>query len=94
MAIIHVSEAEAARDFVALMDRVRAGAEVVIESESHPVAMLTPMRPAGRKISEAIALLKKREEATGTPAVMGSDFAADIEEIVDNRKPWNPPAWD
>jgi antitoxin (DNA-binding transcriptional repressor) of toxin-antitoxin stability system len=90
MAIIHVSEAEAARDFVALMDRVRAGAEVVIESESHPVAMLTPMRPAGRKISEAIALLSKDSDAT-----IDEDFAKDVAAAVEfHREPSNPSTWD
>ena len=31
MAVIHISEAEAARDFAGLLARVRAGTEVVIE---------------------------------------------------------------
>jgi len=36
--IIHVSEAEAANDFASLLNRVRAGAEVVIEHDAQPVA--------------------------------------------------------
>ena len=35
MATIHISEADAARDFAGLMARVRAGAEIVIESDTH-----------------------------------------------------------
>jgi antitoxin (DNA-binding transcriptional repressor) of toxin-antitoxin stability system len=38
--VIHISEAEAASDFASLMERVRAGAEVVIEKDARPVAVL------------------------------------------------------
>jgi len=36
--LFHISEAEAASDFAALMARVRAGAEVIIENGARPVA--------------------------------------------------------
>ena len=39
---IHISEAEAAGDFGKLLERVRAGAEVVIESDKLPVAVFVP----------------------------------------------------
>jgi antitoxin (DNA-binding transcriptional repressor) of toxin-antitoxin stability system len=42
MAVVHISEAEAIRDFAALLAHVRAGTEVVIESELTPVAVLVP----------------------------------------------------
>jgi hypothetical protein len=35
MATIHISDAEAARDFAGLMDHVRAGVKVVIDDFSH-----------------------------------------------------------
>jgi prevent-host-death family protein len=44
--VIHVSAAEAASDFAALLDRVRAGDEVVIEHEARPIAVLRPAAPA------------------------------------------------
>jgi antitoxin (DNA-binding transcriptional repressor) of toxin-antitoxin stability system len=95
MARIRISEAEAARDFGAVMARVRAGAEVVIENGTLPVAVIhTPTDPSRRSISECLALAKKHEEETGKAPVLDSDFAADVEQIVRNRKPWNPPAWD
>ena len=94
MATIHISEAEAARDFAALLARVRAGEEVVIESDTHPAAVLRAAEPPRRSISECIALAKKHEEETGETPVLDPDFAADMEEIIRNRKPWNPPAWD
>jgi antitoxin (DNA-binding transcriptional repressor) of toxin-antitoxin stability system len=95
MARIRISEAEAARDFGTVMARVRAGAEVVIEDGTLPVAVIhTPTDPSRQSISECIALAKKHEEETGKAPILDSDFASDVEEIVRNRKPWNPPAWD
>jgi len=94
--VIHISEEEVARDFAGLMARVRAGAEVVIESDARAVAVV---RPAGvefrpRLLSESIALAKKHAEELGYEPRMDPDFAADLEEIIRNRKPWNPPAWE
>jgi antitoxin (DNA-binding transcriptional repressor) of toxin-antitoxin stability system len=89
-----MSEAEAARDFAGLMARVRAGAEVVIENGTLPVAVIHTPVPPRRAISECIALAKKHEEETGEAPVLDADFAADVEEIIRNRKPWNPPAWE
>jgi len=88
-----MSAAEAARDFPALMARVRAGAEVVIEDGTLPVAVIHAPVPPRRAISECIALAKKHEEETGEAPVLDSDFATDVEEIIRNREPWNPPAW-
>ncbi len=42
MEIIYISEADAVRDFAAVLAHVRAGSEVVIEGESAPVAVLIP----------------------------------------------------
>ena len=44
--VIRISDAEAASDFASLLDRVRAGDEVVIEHDTHPVAVLRPAPPA------------------------------------------------
>ncbi len=44
--VIHISDAEAAGDFSSLLDRVRAGDEVVIEHDAQPVAVLRPAPPA------------------------------------------------
>jgi antitoxin (DNA-binding transcriptional repressor) of toxin-antitoxin stability system len=94
--MIHISEEEAARDFAGVMARVRAGAEVVIESDARAVAV---MRPAGdefrpRLLSESIALAKKHAEDLGYEPRMDPDFAADLEEIIRSRRPWKPPAWE
>jgi antitoxin (DNA-binding transcriptional repressor) of toxin-antitoxin stability system len=94
--VIHISEEEAARDFAGVLERVRAGAEVVIESDARAVAIV---RPAGdefrpRLLSESIALAKKHAEELGYEPRMDPDFAADLEEIMKSRRPWIPPAWE
>lgn len=56
MATFHISETDAARDFAGLLARVRAGAEVVIESDAYPVVVLHTPAPSRRSIEECIAL--------------------------------------
>jgi len=92
MATIHISEAEAARDFAGLMARVRAGAEVVIDDASPAVRLSSiPARQPGRLLSEAIALA----EARGSAATLDQEFARDLEAVIDShRDALNPPAWD
>jgi len=92
--VIHISELEAASDFATLMERVRAGAEVVIETGGRPVAVLHAAAPMRRSISDCIALAKAHEEETGRAPVLDPDFAEDVEEILSQRKPWNPPTWE
>jgi antitoxin (DNA-binding transcriptional repressor) of toxin-antitoxin stability system len=94
--IIHISEAEAARDFAGVLARVRAGAEIVIEGHEPVVVVRAEVRAEvrGRLISECLALAKAHEEETGKAPVLDPDFAADVEEIVKSRKLWNPPAWE
>ncbi len=87
--VIHVSDAEAANDFASLLERVRTGAEIVIEHDARPVAVLHAAEPVRRTISECIALLP--EDSTAT---IDADFAKDVEAAVEShREPLNPPAW-
>jgi antitoxin (DNA-binding transcriptional repressor) of toxin-antitoxin stability system len=95
MATIHISEAEAARDFAGLMARVRAGAEIVIEKDASPAVVLrVAVEPRGRLLSESIALAEAHAEEMGFEPVMDPEFAADLEEIIRNRKPRDTSAWD
>lgn len=90
--VVHISEEEAANDFAAVLARVRAGAEVVIESEGSklPVAVIHSPVPARRTISECIAMLP--EDSTAT---MDADFAKDVEAAIESHlEPLEPPAWD
>lgn len=94
MAVIHISEDDAARDFAGLMARVRAGAEIVIESDARPVAVVRAVDPPRRTLSESIALAEAHSRELGYAPVMDSEFAADLEEIIRNRKPRDTSAWD
>ncbi len=91
MAVIHISEADAARDFSALMNRVRAGEEVVIGPEAAPVAVLRPAdRPYVRKLSESLRLAKER----GSAVTLDSGFGRDLEGVVAShpeplKNPWD-----
>ncbi len=93
--VIHISEEEAASDFASVLARVREGVEIVIENKGKlPVAVVHLPIPPRRTISESIALAKQHEEETGESPVFDADFAADLEDIIRQRKPWNPPPWD
>ena len=94
--VIHISKAEAASNFASLLDRVRAGAKVIIEDGSNPVAVLrsAPSR-RGRLLSESIAMAEAHAKELGYTPTLDPDFAADLQEIINShREPLNPPAWD
>jgi hypothetical protein len=91
MAIIHISEADASRDFAALLARVRAGAEIVIEDNSSPavVLRLAVERPV-RLLSESLRMAKEN----GASATLDGGFARDLEAAVDShpeplKSPWD-----
>jgi prevent-host-death family protein len=89
--VIHISEAEAARDFASLLARVRAGAEVVIERDAHPVAVVHPAEPSIRLLSESLRLAREH----GSMATLDEGFAKDVEAAIESRRePLSPPAWD
>jgi prevent-host-death family protein len=91
--VIHISETEAASNFADVLARVRAGAEVVIESErgKSPVAVLRPAEPHVRLLSESLRLAKEH----ASTATLDGDFARDVEAAIEShREPLNPPAWD
>jgi|SRR5579885_2061879 len=94
--VIHISEEEAARDFANVLARVRAGAEIIIESGERVIAVIRPgdeeFQP--RLLSESIALAKKHAENLGYEPRMDPEFAADLKEIIRSRRAWNPPEWE
>jgi len=89
--VIHISETEAASNFASLMERVRAGAEVVIEHDSQPVAIVHPAEPYVRLLSESLRLAREHSST----ATLDGDFARDVEAAVESHsEPLNPPSWD
>ncbi|MGA9071974.1 MAG: hypothetical protein WB424_17055 [Terracidiphilus sp.] len=95
METIYISEAEAVRDIAGLLARAHLGTEIVIEKESAPsIVLRKAVEPRGRLLSESIALAEMHAEEMGCEPVMDAEFAADLEEIIRNRKPRDTSAWD
>jgi antitoxin (DNA-binding transcriptional repressor) of toxin-antitoxin stability system len=95
MAATHISITELPPKIRALLDDLRAGEEIVIDSREGPVAVLrAPDRPKARTVSEVIARLEERERELGHPIIMDEDYARDMREIIAARKPRDTSAWD
>ena len=89
--VIRMSEVEAASDFASLLDRVRAGAEIVIEHDAQPVAVVRPAESPVRLLSESLRLAREH----GSTATLDPGFAKDVEAAVaSHRESLNSPAWD
>lgn len=77
MAVIHISEAEAARDLPNLLAKVRDGEAVRIDSGSETFDLIrTPQHEKSGKISDIIAALEKH----GAMATLDPGFADDVED--------------
>jgi antitoxin (DNA-binding transcriptional repressor) of toxin-antitoxin stability system len=93
--VIHISDKEAASDFASLLARVRDGAEVVVEHDARPVAVVRPADAfRGRLLSESIALAERHAKELGYEPRMDADFAADLKEIIKSRKARDLSAWE
>jgi antitoxin (DNA-binding transcriptional repressor) of toxin-antitoxin stability system len=93
--VIHVSDKEAASDFASLLARVREGAEVIIEHDARPVAVVRPTEVSpGRLLSESIALAEAHAKELGYEPTMDPEFAADLRGIINSRKPRDLSAWE
>jgi antitoxin (DNA-binding transcriptional repressor) of toxin-antitoxin stability system len=86
---LHISEGDLAKDIRSILQQVESGAEVIIERDAQPVAVIRPAGPVRRKISECIALLP-----ADSPGTIDPDFAKDVEAAIEaHREPLEPPAW-
>ena len=94
--VIHISDAEAAKDFTSLLAQVYAGTEIIIEHDARPVAVVRAIveAPVGRLLSESIALAEAHAKELGQEPTMDPDFAADLKEIINSRKPRSLSTWD
>ena len=92
MAVIHIPEAEAARDFARLLAQVHAGKEIRIDSGSSTIAMHRVPNANGREktLSEAIRLAEERRSSV----TLDDQFSRDLEAVICNhehegiRDPW------
>ena len=88
--VLHITEADLVRDVRAILQRVETGAEIIIERDAQPVAVLRSAVPLRRKLSDCIALLSDESSATIDP-----DFTNDVEAaIAAHREPLELPPWD
>ena len=92
MATIHISEAEAAKDFAGLLAKVREGAEVVIEDGLVPVARLVaPVivdRRYVRRLAESLRIARER----GSTVTLDGGFGRDVEDgIASHQEPLDVP---
>ena len=88
--VLRITEADLVRDIRTVLQRVATGVEIIIERDAQPVAVLRAAVPAGRRISECIALLPDDSSATIDP-----DFAKDVDVVIAaHGEPLAPPAWD
>jgi antitoxin (DNA-binding transcriptional repressor) of toxin-antitoxin stability system len=55
MAVLHITESEFASDVHGVLEKVRGGAEVVIEENGRPVVVITPPPVKGRNTSDVNA---------------------------------------
>jgi len=90
MVQVHMTEAEAARDFHAVLERVREGVEVVIEEGHRRIALIKAAEDPGRPIDECIALLRAR----GSAVTLDEGFTDDLEAVVAERKPVDTSVWE
>jgi hypothetical protein len=91
MAVLHITEAELARDVYGVLEKIRQGAEIIVERGAQPLAVIKAPQFRGRSIDECIALAS----AHGSPATLDDEFGKDLEDIINNRRePLTPPEWD
>ena len=95
MATTHISITELPPKMREMVDDLRAGEEIIIDSGDGPVAILrVPERRKATTISEVVLRLKERERQLGHPLIMDEDYARDMREIIANREPRDTSAWD
>jgi antitoxin (DNA-binding transcriptional repressor) of toxin-antitoxin stability system len=94
MGQIHMTEAEVTNNFAAAMEKIQQGAEIIVERDERPVAVIKPPQFRGRSIDECIALAKAYEERLGYAPMPDPDFAKDVQAAIDaHREPLDISGW-
>jgi len=104
--VFHISAEEAARDFGALMERVRAGDEIVVEEPGKAEVRMTPVARVtvetagtghqirGNTAEEILEDLAQWQAEHG-PLKLDEDFVPDMEEIHSlYNTPMDTSKWD
>src|ERR1017187_7320485 len=92
---VRITEAELTGDIHAVLAKVQAGVEVIVEQDQRPVVVIRTPQGTGRKISGFFGLGKAYEEKLGYAPVPDPGFAKDVGAAIDaHSEPLNPPSWD
>lgn len=87
MAVIHISEAEAAKDFLSLARKARDGEEFLIEGGSVSLRLSRaddlPHSSTGRPISEILASMERRSDSHVT---LDDHFGDDLEQVIQSHE--------
>lgn len=86
---LHVSETDLVTDIASILKRVETGAEVIVERDMQPVAIIRGPEPVQRKLSECIALMPD-----DSPGTIDSDFAKDVQAGITSHREALEPRWD
>lgn len=90
MVVLHMTEAEVAKDFATVLEKLRHGAEIVVEDGYSTVAVIKPVQGPGRSLDECIALAK----AHGSGGALDEDLDQDLKELLAERRRLDTSAWD
>jgi len=86
-----MTEADVSKDFSAVLEKLKSGAEILVEQDHRPVAVIRPVKGPGRLLSESIALA----EAHGSTVTLDDAFGQDLEDIIEgHREPLDGSRWD
>ena len=85
--MLHISEADLARDVHVVLDRVQSGEEVIVERNAQPVAILRAPEPRPRKLSEIAAALAENptSEADEYSRIRGEIVASGLPMLSDDE---------
>lgn len=87
---VRMTDTEVQNNFAAVLENLKHGAEVVVERDHRPVAVIIPVKGPGRPIDECIALAK----AHGCGARLDEEYAKDLEAVIASRRPLDTSVWD
>jgi antitoxin (DNA-binding transcriptional repressor) of toxin-antitoxin stability system len=89
-----MTEAEVSGNFADVLKKIGRGEEVVVDRNGQAVAIIKPVPREARTLSELVALARQREQDRGYAITLDEDYAADVEQIVRDRKAWIPHSWE
>jgi hypothetical protein len=91
MALVHISEEEALRDFGAVLTRAKGGEDIMIDAPDVPLMISRRRGPRLRTGEEMLAILKS---LPGERGYVDEDFARDVMDFRERhskdylRDPW------